>query len=97
MSIFRTSAVAVATLVLSACAASHSPIARMSPDAPALRPVATVAPATADAQAAATLPASRSRIERDAAYMGLVERAARRRGIVVQWVHPPMTRVASAD
>ncbi len=97
MSILRSSTVAVATLVLSACATSHAPLARVQPDAPAVQPVASVAAATIEDPAAGTLPASRSRSERDAAYMAVVERVARRRGIVVQWVHPPLTRVASAD
>jgi N-acetylglucosamine kinase-like BadF-type ATPase len=33
------------------------------------------------------------RIVRDDAYIAYVERAARRRGIDVQWVHPPSKRV----
>lgn len=35
------------------------------------------------------------RIERDGAYIAYVERVARRRGIYLQWVNPPVRRVTS--
>jgi N-acetylglucosamine kinase-like BadF-type ATPase len=35
------------------------------------------------------------RIERDAAYIAYVERVARRRGIYLQWVNPPVKRVTN--
>lgn len=36
--------------------------------------------------------------EQDAAYIQTVERVARRRGVSVQWINPPLRRVvASAD
>lgn len=36
-------------------------------------------------------------IELDSEYMAYVERIARRRGIVVQWLHPPTKRVAASQ
>lgn len=33
--------------------------------------------------------------EQDASYITIVERAARDRGVVVQWVHPPTKRAKS--
>lgn len=79
-----TAAVAAA-LLLAGCAASHAPIARTAPSIQT--PAAIPTPADpAEKRAAA-----------DAAYMARVEEIARRRGIAVQWVHPPLTRVAVAD
>lgn len=37
------------------------------------------------------------RVERDAAYIAYVERTARRRGILVQWVNPPTKRIVAAQ
>lgn len=51
----------------------------------------------ARAPAAEPLRPGEVRIERNEAYMAEVERAARRRGIDVQWVKPPYTRVAAVD
>jgi hypothetical protein len=34
-------------------------------------------------------------IERDAEYIAYVERVARRRGVYLQWVNPPVKRVTS--
>ncbi|MDQ3495541.1 MAG: hypothetical protein M3485_08510 [Pseudomonadota bacterium] len=42
-----------------------------------------------------TLSPGEVRFEQDAEYIGYVERIARRRGITVQWVHPPTKRVKS--
>lgn len=35
--------------------------------------------------------------ERDAAYIATVEHIARRRGVGVQWVNPPLRRAAQSD
>jgi hypothetical protein len=51
----------------------------------------------ARAPAAEPLRPGEVRIERNHAYMAEIERAARRRGIDVQWVKPPYTRVAAVD
>ncbi len=40
-----------------------------------------------------TLSPGEVRYEQDGEYIGYVERIARRRGITLQWVHPPTRRV----
>lgn len=42
-----------------------------------------------------TLSPGEVRYAQDVEYMAYVERIARRRGITVQWVHPPTKRVKS--
>lgn len=42
-------------------------------------------------------PAVQGAFERDAAYIDYVERTARRRGIDVRWVNPPVKRIASRN
>ena len=43
----------------------------------------------------AQLPAPPDRIVQDAEYVVVVERVARRRGLEVHWVNPPLRRVAT--
>jgi ABC-type sugar transport system substrate-binding protein len=52
---------------------------------------ATTSESTAHAPAPASAPGTRM-IEQDHAYMQQVEQVARRRGIGVTWVNPPMKR-----
>lgn len=40
---------------------------------------------------------SQEKVVQDAQYVAYVERVARRRGVQVHWIHPPVKRVAVAD
>lgn len=52
---------------------------------------------TSHAPAAAATAGSDSHYARDVAYIATVEKVARRRGVGVHWVNPPVRRVAHAD